>query len=689
MASVGSGPGAGANGAGSSMSGYTGVQNLWSGFGYAADSERDSGAVGGGHVSVHDQAQAHVQSAAVQQSTTGNPYGYVPVHHGAANSMRADLEYPFGVQSAHWSPGPAGPTTVRYMHDESEGSLPHSYGLPHPVPSMSPALLPQPYPPSWSSAFALGAPAQVSSTSEFLHSVPAQQAAVYSNVQDSDAVSAFSMHQMSSTLPASVGFAQVHRSQSDYAGNSMSFSTSTSEFTHRAGAVNLPQSSISVTSGRKQFVLEDVLDDLCSRFLLSLPDSEFEDSARIFFAIEAAYWFYDDFYCDKDDKLPRKNEKEFARMLFRHSELLRPRYDEFEALFAEFQSYKREVPSCGIALCNQAFTKVILVKAWNVKGKWGLPKGKLAKDEHEMTCARREVFEETGFDAGNLLREDDYLDAHVSGRHVRIYVVQGVPEEYPFEPRTRKEISEIKWHSIQSLPDDHSAQNARKMWGVVPFSKGLKNMSKKGKRERKDVTASSPAPSKDAASTVSSTNSRRAKLGKGGNGEAQPPARGSAWTADSSDTASQEPGTEFVRLVHRGKRVDDSVTFGIQGQGAAHGLTAAEKKELYDNYLREVEERAEKAAEKERIAKASEELIINARNSKTFFTPSRKDERHDSAEGDFVSGMYVEPKDKKGMSSAGAPGTMRRTASLQIQASEIDPLLTFEFDRAKIMACFV
>ncbi len=41
-----------------------------------------------------------------------------------------------------------------------------------------------------------------------------------------------------------------------------------------------------------------VLSDLCSRFIINVPEEERTDLIRIFFQIEIAHWFYLDFYCD-------------------------------------------------------------------------------------------------------------------------------------------------------------------------------------------------------------------------------------------------------------------------------------------------------------------------------------------------------------------------------------------------------
>jgi mRNA-decapping enzyme subunit 2 len=51
----------------------------------------------------------------------------------------------------------------------------------------------------------------------------------------------------------------------------------------------------------------------CSRFIINLPEEELHSFERICFQIEAAHWFYEDFYREHDPKLPPASLKLFAR----------------------------------------------------------------------------------------------------------------------------------------------------------------------------------------------------------------------------------------------------------------------------------------------------------------------------------------------------------------------------------------
>ncbi|CAN8070016.1 unnamed protein product [Agarophyton chilense] len=259
--------------------------------------------------------------------------------------------------------------------------------------------------------------------------------------------------------------------------------------------------------------LLEVLDDLCMRFLVNLPAVEYESFERLFFAIESAHWFYDDFYRDDNPSLPRLPLKHFAARLFDHTSLLKQYRNDVDRLFAQFQSYKQEVPTCGAALLNPRMDKVLLVRGWGPTARWGFPKGKLAKDETELDAAVREVREETGFDMSPYVNKStEYLDSLSSGRPCRIFIVTNIPEDTKFETQTRKEISDIEWVSILTLPDSPKAAKAlnkqteaetktssrrekKKLFsqnGVAAFTKRLKAWISRRQKAIRDMSKSMP-----------------------------------------------------------------------------------------------------------------------------------------------------------------------------------------------------
>lgn len=84
---------------------------------------------------------------------------------------------------------------------------------------------------------------------------------------------------------------------------------------------------------------KDALEEVHTRFILNLPDSELSTSDRIFFQLEQAWWFYEDWICDihPEYNLPRYTTfKPFARMMFEYSDLLPPLTD-FNTMWYQFR----------------------------------------------------------------------------------------------------------------------------------------------------------------------------------------------------------------------------------------------------------------------------------------------------------------------------------------------------------------
>lgn len=142
-------------------------------------------------------------------------------------------------------------------------------------------------------------------------------------------------------------------------------------------------------------------------------------------------------------------------------------------------------------MLNDAMDQVVLVKGWKKGASWSFPRGKINKDEKDMDCAVREVYEETGFDiqgAGLVGKEEEmkFIEVTMREQHMRLYVFRRVPMDTHFEPRTRKEISKIQWYKLCDLPTlkkaktqqegrgEDLATNANKFYMVAPFLVPLK-----------------------------------------------------------------------------------------------------------------------------------------------------------------------------------------------------------------------
>ena len=173
--------------------------------------------------------------------------------------------------------------------------------------------------------------------------------------------------------------------------------------------------------------------------------------------------------------------------------------------FQEFLAYKTRVPVRGAILVNHDLDSVVLVRGWKKGASWSFPRGKINKDEPDLDCAIREVYEETGYnvrDAGLVPGDEDvkYIEMSMRDQHVRLYVFRDVPMDTYFEPRTRKEISKIQWYKLSELPTQKRGKNnqqdaiagdlanhANKFYMVAPFIHGLKKWITQQKKLSKHV----------------------------------------------------------------------------------------------------------------------------------------------------------------------------------------------------------
>ena len=179
----------------------------------------------------------------------------------------------------------------------------------------------------------------------------------------------------------------------------------------------------------------------------------------------------------------------FCIRIFAHCPLLSSfsQGDHMQA-FEQFLKYKLRIPVRGAIMLNEAMDSVVLVKGWKKGANWSFPRGKINKDEDDLICAIREVYEETGYDldVAGLVPKDrnvKYIDLTIRDQDLRLYVFRGVPMDTHFEPKTRKEISKIQWWRISDLPTFHkkgqqqqaeAAINANKFYMVAPFIRSVR-----------------------------------------------------------------------------------------------------------------------------------------------------------------------------------------------------------------------
>lgn len=223
---------------------------------------------------------------------------------------------------------------------------------------------------------------------------------------------------------------------------------------------------------------QELLDDLCSRFVLNVPKEDQQSFERILFLVEYAHWFYEDNSVEKNPSLKSFTLKEFTSLMFNSCDVLKPYVAHIDDIFKDFTSYKVRVPVTGAIILDESFERCLLVKGW--KGtSWSFPRGKKNKDEEDHTCAIREVLEETGFDVSELLNKDDHIEMIFGQQRVRLYIVAGVKDDTAFAPLTKKEISEIAWQRLDELQPANDDVISRgitglKLYMVAPFLTSLK-----------------------------------------------------------------------------------------------------------------------------------------------------------------------------------------------------------------------
>ena len=183
----------------------------------------------------------------------------------------------------------------------------------------------------------------------------------------------------------------------------------------------------------------------------------------------------------------------FCLRIFQHCPLLASfSVENHTRAFEEFLQYKTRVPVRGAILLNETMDSTVLVKGWKKNASWSFPRGKINKDEDDLDCAIREVWEETGLDlrAAGLVPKGKpkYIEINMRDQQMRLYVFRDIPMNTHFQPQTRKEISKIAWYKLSDLPafrkkggqsnnnnnNNEARTNANKFYMVAPFLVPLK-----------------------------------------------------------------------------------------------------------------------------------------------------------------------------------------------------------------------
>ncbi|XP_055392460.1 m7GpppN-mRNA hydrolase isoform X1 [Bubalus kerabau] len=160
-------------------------------------------------------------------------------------------------------------------------------------------------------------------------------------------------------------------------------------------------------------------------------------------------------------------------VLFNHCPFLLPQGEDVEKILDEWKEYKMGVPTYGAIILDETLENVLLVQGYLAKSGWGFPKGKVNKEEAPHDCAAREiyyfqVFEETGFDIKDYICKDDYIELRINDQLARLYIIPGIPKDTKFNPKTRREIRNIEWFSIEKLPCHRNDMTPKSKLGLAP-----------------------------------------------------------------------------------------------------------------------------------------------------------------------------------------------------------------------------
>lgn len=287
---------------------------------------------------------------------------------------------------------------------------------------------------------------------------------------------------------------------------------------------------------------EEAFEDVHTRFILNLPDSELGSADRIFFQLEQAYWFYDDIICDGGEdpdqpempRLPRfKHLKNFAHKMFSFSPLLEPMLPQFATMYAQFIKYKHKISTYGTILMNKDCTKIVLCQAY-FGDSWTFPAGKVNQGETGVVAGARETYEETGFDPDCEMGLTKRIRAEAEARGEELpwsplspqdtlsfmdgtekrrtcYVCRGVPGDFPFEPVARKEVKDIQWFDIDDLP--------KKTYAVGRFIKPLRKWIRKNASDAPTAVGGGKTGGKKSQSRKKGGRESRSKSRQGSRGK--------------------------------------------------------------------------------------------------------------------------------------------------------------------------
>ncbi|NXO66710.1 DCP2 hydrolase, partial [Phainopepla nitens] len=189
-----------------------------------------------------------------------------------------------------------------------------------------------------------------------------------------------------------------------------------------------------------------------SRFILHIPSEERDNAIRVCFQIELAHWFYLDFYMQNTPGLPQCGIRDFAKadILFITLIIF---CEDVQKVLDEWKEYKMGVPTYGAIILDETLENVSM---------------EIVVKDSQREGGLFFVFEETGFDIKDYICKEDYIELRINDQLARLYIIPGVPKNTKFNPKTRREIRNIEWFSIDKLPCHRNDMTPKSKLGLAP-----------------------------------------------------------------------------------------------------------------------------------------------------------------------------------------------------------------------------
>jgi mRNA-decapping enzyme subunit 2 len=214
----------------------------------------------------------------------------------------------------------------------------------------------------------------------------------------------------------------------------------------------------------------EMISDLECRFIVNLPIIELTSFDRLIYHLSEASWFYNDYLRHAYGTIYRST-RAFCHLMFTESRILQPYQLSFDRLYRSFCQYVCQIPVYGCMIISKCGKYILVVRG--PTGYWSFPKGKQNQAEDGETCARREVFEETGYKYPSVPLGIG-ITRWFYGRRLTMYRLQIVR----YDPSTthcrqnRYEISKVEWIKISVL----ARKDPRWYPTIMPFVSILHTM---------------------------------------------------------------------------------------------------------------------------------------------------------------------------------------------------------------------